>query len=133
MKMKYTLILQWSISVIRNNSTTIKNNTNSTHWIIDSGTGINLINNISYLNNLNKVNNKNKNIIYPNGNLDKVENVGTYNGNFKNDDFVPSNVYYTSDILNNLIFTYSILKNGCTIIMKQVNNKDQLPKILIIT
>jgi len=32
-----------NISVIQNcNNTTIKNNTNSTHWIIDGGTGINL-------------------------------------------------------------------------------------------
>jgi len=41
MKMKYTLILQEIISVIQNcNYTTINNHNNSTHWIIDSGTGI---------------------------------------------------------------------------------------------
>ena len=45
-----------SISVIQNcNYTTINNNNNSTHWIIDSGTGINLTNNINNLNNINKV------------------------------------------------------------------------------
>jgi len=48
-----------SISVIQNcNYTTINNNNNSTHWIIDSGTGINLTNNINNSNNINKVNNK---------------------------------------------------------------------------
>jgi len=37
-----------NISVIQNfNDTIIKNNTNSTYWIIDSGTGINLTNNIA--------------------------------------------------------------------------------------
>ena len=36
-----------NISVIQNcNNTTIKNNTNSTHWIIDSGPDINLTNNL---------------------------------------------------------------------------------------
>ena len=34
--------------------------------------------------------------------------------------------YYASNIQNNLISTHSILKNGCSIIMKRVNNKDRL-------
>jgi len=51
-----------------------------------------------------------------------VENISTYNSKFKNNDFVLSNVYYVSNIQNNLISTHSILKNGCTIIMKLVNN-----------
>ena len=41
---------------------------------------LNLTNNINNLNNSNKVNNKN--IIYPNDNFNKVENLGSYNGNF---------------------------------------------------
>jgi len=114
-----------NILVIQNcNYTTINNNNNSTHWMINSSTGINLTNNINNLNNLNKINNKN--IIYPNGDLDKVENVGTYNGKFKNKDFILSNVYYASNIQNNLISTHSILKNRCTIIMKRINSKDRL-------
>ena len=65
-----------NILIIQNcNSTATKNNTNFIHWIIDSGTGINLNNNINNLNILNKVNNKY--IIYPNVDLDKVENVST--------------------------------------------------------
>ena len=61
-----------SILIIQNcKKTTINNITNFTHWIIDSGIGINLTNNINNLNDLNKVNNKN--ITYPNGNLDKTE------------------------------------------------------------
>ena len=84
--------------------------------IIDSGTDINLTNNVNNLNNLNKVNNKNN--IYPNGDLDKVEDVGTYNGKFKNNDFVLSNVYYSSNIQNNLISCHSILKNRCIIIIE---------------
>jgi len=61
---------------------------------------LNLTNNINNLNNSNKVNNKN--IIYPNGDLDKIKNVGTYNGKFKNNNFVLSNVYYTSNIQENI-------------------------------
>ena len=75
-----------NISVIQNCNYTTINNNNSTHWIIDSGTGIILTNNINNLSNINKVNNKN--IIYPNGDLEKVENVVTYNGKFKNNDFI---------------------------------------------
>jgi len=37
-----------------------------------------------------------------------------------------SNVYYLSNIQNKLISTYFILKNGCAIIMKGINNKDRL-------
>ena len=114
-----------NISVIQNcSNTTIKNYINSTYWIIDSGTGINITNNKNNLNNLSKINNKN--IIYPNGNLDKVKNVSTYKGKFKNNNFVLSNVYYASNIQNNLISTHSILENACNIIMKRVNNKDHL-------
>jgi len=72
-----------NISLIQNcNTTEINNNNNSTHLINDSGTGINLTKSINNLNNLNKVNNIY--IIYPNGDLDKVENVDIYNGKFKN-------------------------------------------------
>ncbi|KAG4106214.1 hypothetical protein H8356DRAFT_1323584 [Neocallimastix lanati (nom. inval.)] len=57
---------------------------------------------------------------------DSVENISTYyNGKFKNNDIVLLNVYYESNIQNNLISTHSILKNGCAIIMKRVNNKDR--------
>jgi len=37
-----------------------------------------------------------------------------------------SNVYYLSNIQNKLISTYFILKNGCAIIMKSINNKDRI-------
>jgi len=90
-----------NILIIQNcNYTTINNNNNSTHWIIDSGTGINLTNSINNLNYINKVNNKN--IIYPTGDSDKVENVGTYNCKFKNKDFILSNVYFTCQIFETI-------------------------------
>ena len=40
--------------------------------------------------------------------------------------FILSNVYYQSNIKNNLISIHSILKNGCKIIMGNINNKDRL-------
>ena len=63
MKMKYISILQ---EVFQSFKTVIiqrlNNNTNSTHQIIEDGTGINLTNNINNLNKLNEVNNKNYNL-----------------------------------------------------------------------
>ena len=45
---------------------------------------------------------------------------------FKNNKFILSNVYYSSNIKNNLISTHSILKNGCKIIMENIYNKGQI-------
>jgi len=98
-----------NISVI-NNCNHIKNinNKNSTHWIIDSGKGINLTNDHGNLKNINV---KNKSIIYPNSNIDIVEYVYSYIGYFKNNKFTMSDVHYASNIKNNLISTHSILDN----------------------
>jgi len=90
-----------------------------THWIIDSGTGISLTNDIKNLHYTSRVNNKN--IIYPNGKIDEIKQIGNYIGKFNNNDFTLSNVYYTSNIQNNLISTHSILDNGCKIIMEQID------------
>jgi len=68
---------------------------NTYHWNIDSGTGINLTNELNNLKNKNDINNKN--IIYPNGKLDRINCKGTYNGKFKNNKFILSNVYYASN------------------------------------
>ena len=97
---------------------------NTYHWNIDSGTGINLTNELNDLKYKNDINNKN--IIYPNGKLDKIKCKGTYNGKFKNNKFIVSNVYYASNIKNNIISTHSILKNGCKIITENINNEDRL-------
>ena len=48
---------------------------NTYHWNIDSGTGINLTNELNNLKNKNDINNKN--IIYPNGKLDRIKCKGT--------------------------------------------------------
>jgi len=65
-----------SISVIENcNNTNFKKENKYTHWIIDSGTGINLTNELNNLKNKNDINNKN--IIYPNGKLDRIKCKGT--------------------------------------------------------
>jgi len=95
-----------------------------THWIIDSGTGISLTNDIKNLHYTSRVNNKN--IIYPNGKIDEIKQIGNYIGKFNNNDFTLSNVYYTSNIQNNLISTHSILDNGCKIIMEQIDGTDRL-------
>ena len=85
---------------------------------------INLTNGYKNLKNINNI--KNKSIVYPNENLDTIEYVGTYEGNFKNNKFTLSDVHYASNIKNNLISTHSILNNGCKIIMEKINNKDRL-------
>jgi len=84
--------------IILIDSANIKNNTNDnpTRWIIDSGIGINLTNEVNNLKNKNDVNNKN--ITYPNDKLGKIKSKVTYNGKFKNNKFFLSNVYYASNI-----------------------------------
>ena len=52
-----------------------------TTWIIDSGTGLNLTNNINQLNNIQ--NSNDKTIFYPNGTIDKINCSATYYGSFK--------------------------------------------------
>jgi len=40
--------------------------------------------------------------------------------NEKNNKFILSNIYYSSNIKNNLISAYSILKNGCKIMIWKI-------------
>ncbi|KAL6635599.1 ankyrin repeat-containing domain protein [Neocallimastix sp. 'constans'] len=73
---------------------------------IDSGTGLNLTNNINQLNNIQ--NSNDKTIIYPNGTTDKINCSGTYYESFKNNKFKLSNVHFAPNIKNNLISTHYI-------------------------
>jgi len=108
-----------------NNKNTNKLNIdNSTHWIIDSGTAINLSNDINNLNNITNVNNKS--IVYPNGVIDKINCKGVYNGHLNNSPFILSNVHYSPNLKNNLVSTHHFLQNKCKIIMDNFNNKERL-------
>ncbi len=113
-----------NLNNIENEKSYNKNIKNSSHWIIDSGTGINLTNNLETLSDIKNI--KNKLIIYPNGVKDKIIYSGTYNGDMNNNKFKLTNVYYAPKIKNNLISTHHILNQGCKIIMEQYKNKDRL-------
>jgi len=63
----------------------------STRWIIDSGTSLNLTKEEKDLDDTKIVNNKI--ITYPDGKSDKIVKVGTYNGAIKNFDFKLSKVH----------------------------------------
>jgi len=76
------------------------------------------------LHNTSKVNNKN--IIYPEGKLKEIKQVGNYIRKFNNKEFTFSNVYYSSKIQNNLISIHSILSNGYKLVMEQINGTDKL-------
>ena len=101
-----------NISVLQNNikCNNLKTNNKYTTWIIDSGTGLNLTNNINQLNNIQ--NSNDKIIIYPNSTTDKINCSGTYYGSFKNNIFKLSNVHFAPNIKNNLISTHHILSLG---------------------
>eukprot|EP00833_Pecoramyces_ruminatium_P016099 jgi/Orpsp1_1/1190131/evm.model.d7180000076770.1 len=111
---------------IKNENTNNYKNKNKSknHWIIDCGTGINISNDLNSLKNINKV--KDKLIIYPNGNSEKINDAGVYNGKFKENDLKISEVHYAPNIINNLLSTHYILSKGCEIHMKQVKGKDRL-------
>ena len=115
-----------NISVLKNNikCNNLKTNNKYTTWIIDSGTGLNLTNNINQLNNIQ--NSNDKTIIYPNGTTDKINCSGTYYGSFKNNKFKLSNVHFAPNIKNNLISTHHILSLCNKIIMENINKKDRL-------
>jgi len=95
-KMKILFKLQKIFNIIRYYTT----------WIKDSGTGLNLTNNINQLNNIQ--NSNDKTIIYPNGTTDKINCSGTYYESFKNNKFKLSNVHFAPNIKNNLISTHYI-------------------------
>ena len=106
-------------TVLQNNikCNNLKTNNKYTTWIIDSGTGLNLTNNINQLNNIQ--NSNDKTIIYPNCS-------GTYFGSFKNNKFKLSNVHFAPNIKINLISTHRILSLGNKIFMENINKKDRL-------
>ena len=102
-------------------------NISSTSWIIDSGTAINLIKDCNKLTNVKEI--EERTITYANGTTEIIKYVGMYKGEYKNKIFSIPNVYFASNIKNNLISTNHILNMGFELNIRKIRNK----KVLTIT
>jgi len=102
-------------------------NISSTSWIIDSGTAINLIKDCNKLTNVKEI--EERTITYANGTTEIIKYVGMHKGEYKNKFFSIPNVYFASNIKNNLISTNHILNMGFELNIRKIRNK----KVLTIT